>query len=49
MAKKERIIYVYINLIKRSRVSSVSIVPGYRLDDRASEVRSPTGAKDFFL
>jgi hypothetical protein len=31
----------------RSRVSSVSIVSGYGLDDRATEVRSPAGAKDF--
>jgi hypothetical protein len=27
--------------------SSVSIVSGYGLDDRAIEVRSPVGAKDF--
>jgi hypothetical protein len=32
----------------RSRVSSGSIVSGYGLDDRAIEVRSPAGAKDFF-
>jgi hypothetical protein len=30
-----------------SRVSSVSIVSGYGLDNRANEVRSPAGAKDF--
>jgi hypothetical protein len=30
-----------------SRGSSVSIVSGYGLDDRAIEVRSPAGAKDF--
>jgi hypothetical protein len=30
-----------------SRVSSVIIVSGYSLDDRAIEVRSPAGAKDF--
>jgi hypothetical protein len=30
-----------------NRGSSVSIVSGYRLDDRAIEVRSPAGAKDF--
>jgi hypothetical protein len=30
-----------------SRVSSVSIVSGYGLDDRAIEVRYPAGAKDF--
>jgi hypothetical protein len=29
--------------------SSVSIVSGYGLDDRAIEVRSPTEAKEFFL
>jgi hypothetical protein len=28
---------------------SVSIVPGYGLDDRAVEVRSPAEAKGFFL
>jgi hypothetical protein len=31
----------------RSRVSSVSIVSDYGLDDRAIEVRSPAGSKDF--
>jgi hypothetical protein len=30
-----------------NRASSVSIVSGYGLDDRAIEVRSPAGAKDF--
>jgi hypothetical protein len=30
-----------------SRGSSVSIVSDYELDDRAIEVRSPAGAKDF--
>jgi hypothetical protein len=29
--------------------SSVSIVSGYGLDDRAIEIRSPTEAKGFFL
>jgi hypothetical protein len=29
--------------------SSVSIVSGYELDDRAIEVRSPAEAKGFFL
>jgi hypothetical protein len=29
--------------------SSVSIVSGYGLDDRAIEVRTPTEAKGFFL
>jgi hypothetical protein len=32
---------------ERRRGSSVSIVPGYGLDDRAIVVRSPAGAKDF--
>jgi hypothetical protein len=31
----------------KSRVSSGSIVSGYRLDDRAIGVRSPAGAEDF--
>jgi hypothetical protein len=31
-----------------SRCSSGSIVSDYGLDDRAIEVRSPTGAEDFF-
>jgi hypothetical protein len=31
----------------RSRGSSVSIVSDYGLDDRAIQVRSPAGAKDF--
>jgi hypothetical protein len=33
--------------IERSRVSSVSIVSDYGLDNRAIGVRSPAGAKDF--
>jgi hypothetical protein len=32
-----------------TRGSSVSIVSGYGLDDRAIEVRSPAEAKEFFL
>jgi hypothetical protein len=40
-------IYLFIYLF-RSRVSSVSIVSDYGLDDRAVEVRSPARAKDFF-
>jgi hypothetical protein len=32
---------------KGSRVSSVSIVSDYGLDDRANGVQSPAGAKDF--
>jgi hypothetical protein len=35
--------------MSRSRGSSVSIVPGYGLDDRAIEVRSPAGARIFPL
>jgi hypothetical protein len=35
----------HINIWSRS--SSVSIVSDYGLDDRAIEVRSPAGAKDF--
>jgi hypothetical protein len=35
------------NNIFLSRGSSVSIVSGYGLDDRAIEVRSPVGAKKF--
>jgi hypothetical protein len=34
-------------LISYSRGSSDSIVSDYGLDDRAIEVRSPTGAEDF--
>jgi hypothetical protein len=33
--------------LNRIRGSSVSIVSGYRLDDRTIEVRSPAGVKDF--
>jgi hypothetical protein len=32
---------------KRSRVSSLSIVSDYGLDDRVIRVRSPAGEKDF--
>jgi hypothetical protein len=35
--------------LHRSRGSSVSIVSGYRLNDRAIGVRSPAGAKDFYF
>jgi hypothetical protein len=38
-------IYEYDHM--RSRVSPVSIVSGYGLDDREIEVRSPAEAKDF--
>jgi hypothetical protein len=41
-------IYKYISSYPvRSRVSSGSIVSDYGLDDRAIEVRSPAGVKDF--
>jgi hypothetical protein len=36
-------------LSEREPGSSVSIVSGYGLDDRAIEVRSPAEAKGFFL
>jgi hypothetical protein len=38
-----------IQVCCRSRVSSVSIVSDYGLDDRAIGVRFPAGEKDFFL
>jgi hypothetical protein len=42
------LIYIYIYVwFTRSRGSSGSIVSDYGLDDRAIEVRSPTGAEDF--
>jgi hypothetical protein len=37
------------HVLSGSRVSSGSIVSDYGLDDRAIGVRSPAGAKDFFL
>jgi hypothetical protein len=36
-------------IVKRVPGSSVSIVSGYRLDDRAIEVRSLVEAKGYFL
>jgi hypothetical protein len=36
-----------VRIQSRSRVSSVSIVSDYGLDNRAIGVRSPAGAKDF--
>jgi hypothetical protein len=36
-------------LYDESRGSSVNIVSGYGLDDRAIEVRSPVEVRDFFL
>jgi hypothetical protein len=50
--------YVILKIILRNMAygnedcepgSSVSIVSGYGLDDRAIEVRSPAEAKGFFL
>jgi hypothetical protein len=38
-----------VKLKNRSRVSSVSTVSDYGLDDRAIGVRSPAGARGFFL
>jgi hypothetical protein len=37
------------SLVEGEPGSSVSIVSGYVLDDRAIDVRSPAEAKDFFL
>jgi hypothetical protein len=39
--------FQYLYSIIRSRDSSGGIVSDYGLDDRAIEVRSPAGAKDF--
>jgi hypothetical protein len=36
------------SLVSRNRVSSVSIVSDYGVDDRAIGVRSPAGANNFF-
>jgi hypothetical protein len=41
------IIYLFMVFLLVSRGSSVSIVSGYGLDDRAIEVRSPAGEEDF--
>jgi hypothetical protein len=38
---------MHVVAVIKSRVSSVSIVSDYGLDDRAIEVRSPAGANDF--
>jgi hypothetical protein len=38
--------YLFTGIVG-SRGSSVSIVSDYGMDDRAIEVRSPTGAEDF--
>jgi hypothetical protein len=40
-------LYPVLFICMGSRNSSGSIVSDYRLDDRAIEVRSPTGAEDF--
>jgi hypothetical protein len=40
--------FVIVGSYEMSRVSSVSIVSNYGLNDRAVGVRSPAGAKDFF-
>jgi hypothetical protein len=42
------VLFVY-GFCKRSRVSSGSIVSDYGLDDRAIEVRSPQGQRNFPL
>jgi hypothetical protein len=39
--------FFFLELGVRSQGSSVTIVSGYGLDDRAIEVLSPAGAKDF--
>jgi hypothetical protein len=41
------LIILHVYLYSRSRVSSVSIMSDYGLDDRAIGVRFPAGAKDF--
>jgi hypothetical protein len=48
-APRKAVIFIYVNCYDYfvSRGSSVSIVSGYVLDDRAIEVRSPAEAKDF--
>jgi hypothetical protein len=45
----EYYLFVVINAREGEPGSSVSIVPGYGLDDRAIEVRSLAEAKGFFL
>jgi hypothetical protein len=41
--------YLSLHGANMSRDNSDSIVSDYGLDDRAIRVRSPAGAKDFFL
>jgi hypothetical protein len=48
-ARSLELVHVFVLCMGRSRGSSVSIVSGYGLDDRAIEVRSPAEAKEFFL
>jgi hypothetical protein len=45
----EVLYFVGLLIMVMSRISSGSIVSDYGLDDRAIGVRSPAGAKDFFL
>jgi hypothetical protein len=40
---------IYIQGYKRSRGSSVSIISGYGMDDRAIDIRSLAQARGFFL
>jgi hypothetical protein len=42
-----QLIIIFAYNLQGSRGSSVSIVSGYGLDDRAALVRSPAGARDF--
>jgi hypothetical protein len=46
---KYLIVIYYVYLYYEEPGSSVSVVSGYRLDDRAIEVRSPAEVKRFFL
>jgi hypothetical protein len=41
------VIFCLSSAVRRSRLSSVSIVSDYGLDNRAIGVRSPEGVKDF--
>jgi hypothetical protein len=41
--------FSFTTIVNIEADSSVSIVSDYGLDDRAIEVRSPAGAKGFFL
>jgi hypothetical protein len=46
---QRRTVFIYFSAIFVSQGSSVSIVSGYGLDDRAIEIRSAAEAKGFFL